>query len=161
IDELIGELHASRRMVDKYNQLSAQQKISPDYATCLQDEKNSKNGFETRLRDKLTEAMERGSGMFQGVQRDAASLGRGLSESLKKLLDEVMPKLYPKLEMGSKHLKGDEAEQILKAADLKVLPTVFYAGDQGLGLVVKDGHKNVVNPTAPVAKEVLDYLKNE
>ena len=34
-------------MVDKYNQLSAQQKISPDEATCLQDEKNSKNGFET------------------------------------------------------------------------------------------------------------------
>lgn len=62
IDELVGQLHASRKMVDKYNQLSAQQKISPDEATCLQDEKNSKNGYENRLRDKLTEAMERGTG---------------------------------------------------------------------------------------------------
>src|SRR5205807_3650722 len=35
IDELLGRLHASRKMVDKYNQLSAQQKISPDEATCL------------------------------------------------------------------------------------------------------------------------------
>jgi hypothetical protein len=35
IDELVGQLHASRKMVDKYNQLSAQQKISPDEATCL------------------------------------------------------------------------------------------------------------------------------
>ena len=42
IDELVAQLHASRKMVDKYNQLSAQQKISPDEATCLQDEKNSR-----------------------------------------------------------------------------------------------------------------------
>ena len=41
------------------------------------------------------------------------------------------------------------------------LPNVFYVGDQGLGLVVKDGPKNVVNTNADVAKEVLDYLKSE
>ena len=161
IDELVGQLHASRKMVDKYNQLSAQQKISPDEATCLQDEKNSKNGYETRLRDKLTEAMERGTGMFQGKQKDASALGKGLGEILKKLFTQVLPDLYPKLQMGSRPLKGDEAEQVLKAADLKALPNVFYVGDHGLGLVVKDGHKNVVNINAPVAKEVLDYLKSE
>ncbi|HEY3443614.1 MAG TPA: BREX system P-loop protein BrxC [Paludibaculum sp.] len=161
IDELVGQLHASRKMVDKFSQLSAQQKISPDEATCLQDEKNSKNGYETRLRDKLTEAMERGTGMFRGVQKDASSLGNGLSEILKKLFGQVVPDLYPKLQMGSRSLKGDEAEHILKAADLKALPNVFYVGDHGLGLVVKDGHKSIVNTNAPVAKEVLDYLKSE
>ena len=161
IDELVGQLHASRKMVDKYNQLSAQQKISPDEATCLQDEKNSKNGYETRLRDKLTETMERGTGMFRGVQKDASALGKSLGEILKKLFGQVVPDLYPKLQMGSRPLKGDEAEQILKAADLKALPNVFYVGDHGLGLVVKDGPKNVVNTNAPVAKEVLDYLKSE
>jgi hypothetical protein len=161
IDELVGQLHASSRMVDKYNQLSAQQKISPDEATCLQDEKNSKNGYETRLRDKLTEVMERGTGMFQGVGRDASSLGKGLAEILKKLFGHAMPDLYPKLPMGSRPLKGDEAEQILKAADLKALPMVFYVGEHGLGLVVKDGHKTIVNTNADVAKEVLDYLKSE
>ena len=161
IDELVGQLHASRKMVDKYNQLSAQQKISPDEATCLQDEKNSKNGFETRLRDKLTEAMERGTGMFRGVQKDASALGKSLGEILKKLFGQVVPDLYPKLQMGSRPLKGDEAEQILKAADLKALPNVFYPGDHGLGLVIKDGQKNIVNTNADVAKEVLDYLKSE
>ena len=161
IDELVAQLHASRKMVDKYNQLSAQQKISPDEATCLQDEKNSKNGYETRLRDKLTEAMERGTGMFRGVQKDASALGKGLGEILKKLFGQVVPDLYPKLQMGSRPLKGDEAEQILKAADLKALPNVFYVGDHGLGLVVKDGPKNIVNTNADVAKEVLDYLKSE
>jgi hypothetical protein len=161
IDELAGQLHASRKMVDKYNQLSAQQKISPDEATCLQDEKNSKNGFEIRLRDKLTEAMERGTGMFRGVQKDASALGKSLGEILKKLFGQVVPDLYPKLQMGSRPLKGDEAEQILKAADLKALPNVFYVGDQGLGLLIKDGQKNIVNANADVAKEVLDYLKSE
>ena len=43
IDELVAQLHASRKMVEKYNQLSAQHKISPDEATCLQDEKNAKS----------------------------------------------------------------------------------------------------------------------
>ncbi len=161
IDELVAQLHASRKMVEKYSQLSAQQKISPDEGTCLQDEKNSKNGYETRLRDKLTEAMERGTGMFRGVQRDASALGTGLGEILKKLFGQVVPDLYPKLQMGSRPLKGDEAELILKAADLKALPNVFYIGDQGLGLVVKDGPKSIVNTNAAVAKEVLDYLKSE
>jgi len=72
-----------------------------------------------------------------------------------------VPDLYPKLHMGSRPIKGDEAEQILKAADLKALSAVFYQTEQGLGLVVKEGPKNVISTTAPVAKEVLDYLKSE
>src|SRR2546423_13585793 len=105
--------------------------------------------------------MEKGTGMFRGVQKDAAGLGKGLGEILKKLFAHVVPYLYPKLEMGARPLKGDEAEQILKAADLKALPTVFSTGDNCLGLIVKDGAKNVINTSAPVAKEVLDYLKSE
>lgn len=161
IDELVAQLHASRRMVDKYSQLSAQQKISSDEAACLQDEKTAKNGYETRLRDKLTEAMECGTGLFRGVQKDASGLGKGLSEILKKLFGQIVPDLYPKLPMGSRPLKGDEAEHILKAADLKVLPKVFYEGEQGLAMVVKDGAKLVINTQADVTKEVLDYLRNE
>jgi len=161
IDELVHQVHASRKMVDKYNQLSAQQKISADESSCLQDEKNLRNSLENRLRDKLTEAMERGTGLFRGVQKDASSLGKGLGEILKKQFGHAMPDLYPKLELGSRPLKGDEPDQVLKAADLKVLSKVFYEGDQGLGLVVKEGAKYVINIKAPVASEVLDYLKSE
>lgn len=161
IDELIAQVHASRRMVDKYSQLSALQKISPDEATCLQDERTARNAYEARLRDKLTEAMERGISMFRGVQRDASALGKGLGEMLKKLFSQAVPDLYPKLEMGSRPLKGDEADQILRASDLKALPAIFYQGDSGLGLVVKDGSKSVINTKADIAREVLDFLKNE
>ena len=41
---------------------------------------------------------------------DASSLGKTLSEIFKKLYGNVVPDLYPKLEMGSRPLKGDEAE---------------------------------------------------
>ena len=161
MDELVAQLHASRKMVEKYDQMRAQNKITTDEATCLQDEKTAALGYQSRLRDKLTEGMEHGTGMFRGVQKDAAGLGKGLGEILKKLFAHAVPFLYPKLEMGARPLKGDEAEQILKAADLKALPGVFYASETGLGLVVKDGAKNVICTTADVAKEVLGYLKSE
>jgi hypothetical protein len=161
IDGLVAELHASRKIVERYDQLRAQNQINAEASKCLQDEKNAALTHQSRLRDKLTEAMDKGSGMFRGVQKDAASLGKSLSEILRKLFAHAIPYLYPKLEMGARSLKGDEADQILKATDLKALPTVFYSTDNGLGLVVIDGAKNVINTSAPVAQEVLNYLKSE
>ena len=158
IDQMVAELHASRKMVEKYAQMGAQNRISSEENSCLQDEKNAVLSYQNRLRDKFTEAMEKGTGLFRGVSWDASSLGKALTEIYKKLYGNVVPDLYPKLEMGSRPLKGDEAEVILKAADLKALPQVFYAGDKVLGLVTKEGPKYVPNPEADVAKEVLDYL---
>lgn len=161
IDDLVAELHASRKMVEKYDQLRAQNKITSEEATTLQDEKNAAIGHQSRLRDKLTEAMEKGCGIFRGMKWDASDFGKNLPEILKKLFGKVVPDLYGKLELGSRPLKGNEAEEILKAHDLKALPQVFYAGDKGLGLVVKDGANHVVDPTADIAKEVLDFLVGE
>jgi len=161
IDDLVAQLHASRKMVEKYDQLRAQHQISGEMATCLQDEKNAVLNYQSRLRDKLVEALEKGTGMFRGVARDASSLGKTLGEIVKKLLDQVVPDLYPKLEMGSRPLKGDEAEVFLKAADLTALSQVFYGGVRGLNLVTKEGAKHVPNPNADVAKEVRDYLASQ
>jgi hypothetical protein len=161
IDELVAQLFASRKMVEKYDQLRAQRKITPDEATCLQDEKNFVLNYESRLRDKVTEAIERGTGMFRGVARDASSLGKNLGEIIKKFLEQIVPDLYPKLEMGSRPLHGDEPDVFLKAADLKALPQVFYVGERGLGMVTKEGSKYVPNPSADVAKEVRDYLASQ
>jgi len=161
IDELVAQVFASRKMVEKYDQLRAQSRISNEEATCLQDEKNSVLGYESRLRDKLVAALERGTGVSRGVARDAASLGRTLSEIVRRLLEQVVPDLYPKLAMGICALKGDEPEVLLKAADLTALPQVFYAGEHGLCLVTKEGAKYVPNPDADVAREVRDYLVSQ
>jgi hypothetical protein len=161
IDEVVAQLHASRKMVEKYDQLRAQNQITTDEAACLQDEKNSVLGSQSRLKDKLTEAIEKGTGVFRSVPKDAASLGKGLAEILKNLFSTIVPFLYPKLEIGARPLKADDTEQFLKAADLKALPTYFYPGDKGLSLVIPDGAKKVINTSAPVVKEVFDYLKSE
>ena len=90
-----------------------------------------------------------------------SSLGKALGEILKKLYGHVVPDLYPKLEMGSRPLKGTRPRTSSKPPTSRRCPPVFYAGEQGLGLVVKDGAKFVPNPAADVAKEVLDYLMGE
>ena len=162
IDDTVAQLYASQEMVKKYDQLRAQNQINSEEAACLQDEKNRVLTYHgPRLRDKLTAAMESGTGLFRGVAQDAASLGKSLSEILRGLFTWAVPDLYPNLEMGCRPLKGTEAEDLLKAADLKALPQVFYAGEKGLGLVTKDGPNFVPDPSAPIAKEVLGYLVNE
>ena len=146
IDALVAQTFASRKMVEKYDQMRAQSKINADEATCLQDEKTAVLNYESRLRDKLTEAMERGTGLFRGVSRDAASLGKTLSEILKKLYGHAVPDLYPKLEMGSRPLKGTEAEDFLKAADLKALPPSSTAASRGSGWSSRTGRSSCRTP---------------
>lgn len=161
IDDLIANLHASQQMVAKYDQLRAQNRITSQEASCLQDEKNRVIRLRGRLRTAVLQALQAGTGLFQGVAKDGSALGKTAPEIFKRLFDWVVPDLYPKLEMAARPLKGTEAEEILKAANLSGLSQVFYEGEEGLGLVVHEGGKYVVNTGADVAKEVLDYLTRE
>jgi hypothetical protein len=79
---------------------------------------------------------------------------RWFPEVLKRFFDSVVPDLYPKLEMGVRHVTGKEAEEILKSTNLSALSQVFYDGPNALNLVIKDGSKFVPNPAAPVAVEL-------
>ena len=161
IDEVVAELYRSRQMVGKYDQLRAQGKITKEEASSLAAEKTEALRLEERLKERLETALADGRGFFRGVSKDGAALGKTLSEILKALFDYAVPDLYPKLEMGARPLKGNEAEEILRAANLNGLPKVFYDPPDGLGLVVKEGTKYVVNLSAPIAKEVTDYLVRE
>ncbi len=159
--DLIKQLHASRQMIGKYSQLSAQGRMIGEYSAPLENEKREEGRFRDRLREKMLEALSSGQGIFRGVTRDASDLGKTPADIFKHLFDIVVPDLYPKLEMGARPLKGTEGEEVLKAANLNALPQIFYNGEQGLQLVIKEGNKSVPNREAPVAKEVLDYLVRE
>jgi len=161
IDSLIANLYASRQMVIKYDQLRAQNRITNEEAASLSNEKNEVLRYQNRLQDKMNQALERGQGLFRGVSKDAAALGKTLPEILKKFFDFTIPDLYPKLEMGVRDLKGNEAEEVLKAANLSALPQVFYAGEHGLNLIVIEEGKPVPNPSADIAKEIMDYIRRE
>jgi hypothetical protein len=161
IDGLVAEIYRSRQMVAKYDQLRAQNKIIPEEASSLAAEKAEVLRLEERLKERLEKALAGGQGFFRGVSKAGAALGTTLSEILRGLYDLAVPDLYPKLEMGSRPLKGGEAEEILKAANLTGLSKVFYTPPDGLDLVVKEGAKYVVNPAAPIVKEVADYMGRE
>jgi hypothetical protein len=125
IDEFVAQLHASRKMVDKYSQLSAQQKISPDEATCLQDEKNSKNGYETRLRDKLTEAMERGTGMFR------RPWARAWAKSSRSFLGKSSPTSTQNCRWVLARSRGTKPSRFSKLPISKPCPTSSTLGTTG------------------------------
>lgn len=158
---LIRQLYASRQMISKYSQQGAQGRLIGEYSAPLENEKHEAARLHDRLREQMIEALSSGQGIFRGVIKDASDLGRTLAEMLKQLFDYAVPYLYPKLEIGARPLKGTEAEEVLKAANLNALPQVFYDVNQGLKLVIKEGTKFVPNREAPVAKEVLEYLTRE
>jgi hypothetical protein len=80
---------------------------------------------------------------------------------MRALAEKAIPQLYPKLEMGSRELKGEEVEEFLKQSNLGALPELFHAAPKGLNLVVKEGGRFVPNIKAEIAQEILDYLKRE
>lgn len=161
IHQLFYELYRSREMISVHERLAAQGKLSPEQASCLAEEKVRRDKNHRALRGKLTEALQSGSGFFRGVQHDASSLGQSLSEVFHRLMDIVIPDLYPKLEMGIRPLKGDESEKFLAAANLNALPPVFYDGEGGLSLVTDQAGKYVPNVSSDICKEILAYLVRE
>ena len=161
LDALVDEVYRSRRMVGEYEQLRAQNKIQPEEATSLEQEKRAQSSYEQRLRDGLEVALAQGHGFFQGVAKPGPDLGHSLGESWKAFFDYAMPNLYGKLDMGARPLRGNEAEEVLRAANLNGLSKVFYAPPDGLDLVAKAGDKYVVNHNAPIIKEVAEYLARE
>ena len=161
IDRLAADYHASGRMVSRYQQVQSMSNISNEDAASLSGERNDHRRLQNRLREKFSQALAAGTGVFRGVPRDASDLGGTYSEGLRALLDRAVPDLYPKLDLGSPKLSGKEPEEVLRATNLQGLPPVFYDGDEGLGLVVSQDGKYVPNASAEVSKEVMDHLKGE
>jgi hypothetical protein len=161
LDELDAELCRSKTMVSRYSQLRAENKITKEELTSLSEERQQVNRLQARLQERLKRALVGGRGFFRGVAKEGAALGKTFSSILKGLLRFAVPDLYPKLEMGAKPLKGNEAEEILKAANLTGLPKIFYGPPDGLDLVTKEGDKYVVNQQAAILKEVSSFLERE
>jgi len=160
VDDLINNLYASRQMIAKYDQIGAQGERARELGPLLDAEKRERGRLQDRLKEKLAEALASGTGFFRGNSYDASSLGRTLPEIMRHLFAAVVPDLYPKLELGARRLSGNEAEDVLKAANLNALPAIFHGGEQGLHLVTKEGGKFVINTRAEIAQEILGYLNN-
>jgi hypothetical protein len=161
VETLLAAQYASAQMVHKYVNLKSQNKITPEENASLLNEQTDGLQIEKKLASVLAKAIESGVGFFRGIQRPAGDLGKDLSEVLPAIFRWAIPDLYPKVELGCRPLKGGEAEDLLKQANLNSLPQVFYAGEQGLNLVTKENNRFVPNVSAEIAKEILDHLRRE
>ena len=155
IHQHVQEVFRSKEMVSTHERHAAQGKLTPEEASCLAGEKLRQDRYQRELRSKLTDALKSGSGFFRGVQRDGSALGQSFSDVFSSLFNWIIPDLYPKLEMGIRHLKGTEARDFLVAANLNGLSPVFYDGQNGLNLVAKQAGKFVPNLASDFCPEIL------
>lgn len=160
LDGLVKERYRSREMVRKYDQLRAQGRLSPAEGEALASERHEESRRLQRARERMAQALIGGKGFLRGVSRDGGSLGSTATEVFRGVFEWSVPVFYPELARGSRPLKGSEAEEVLTASNLSGLPEVFYGGEGGLELVRKEGSHYVANPEAPVAREILDFLKS-
>jgi hypothetical protein len=161
IDNKVEEIYRSRRMVGKYDPLRAQNKLQQDEIASLAAEKQIALKLQEQCKALVIKQIERGVGFLDGFQLLGPELGESAQEIIDSLLDYAMPKLYPEIDLGARPVTGDEAQEILKAANLNGLSTIFYAGNDGLELVVQEHGKLIINDTAPVAKAILGYIQSE
>lgn len=162
VDSLVARLYASRQMIARYEQSRAQSQINHDDAALLQAEKSEEQNHRARLREKVEAALAQGTGIFRGLEREGPGLGATLPAILRKQFEFAMPDLYEKFDMGVASIKSSDIEDMLKAANLNGLPVVLYGGDGGLNLVIQqEGGRYVVNTSAPVAQEILNFLQSK
>jgi hypothetical protein len=161
IHRIVAELYRSREMITTHDHLAAQGKLTAEEVACLSEEKVKRDKVQRNLRTKMVEVFKAGTGYFRGVEKDGSALGDSLPAVLHAMFNYAIPQLYPKLEMGVRPLKGDEAEKFLTAANLNGLPPIFHEGANGLHLVAKQGDKYVPNVGAKICKEVHGRITRE
>jgi hypothetical protein len=161
IHRLVTEVHRSTEMITEHERLAAQNRLAPEERALLAEEKGRHDRYRRELRARMLEALQSGTGFFRGVQQDGSALGQRFEDVARALLENTIPQMFPKLELGNRPLKGDEPEKFLTAANLNALPGVFREGEDGLGLVIQQGGKFVPNAGAEICQEVLDYIKQE
>ncbi len=161
VRSLVAELHRSNEMVSEHDRLGAQNRLTTEESACLADEKTRRDKIRRRLRTLMLSAIEGGTAFFGGVQHDATALGASLTPAVHALLNQVVPGLYPKIEIGTLALAGNEPEKFLDSSNLAGLPAIFYDDNAARALVVKQSNRFVPNLGSDLCREILDYLKRE
>jgi hypothetical protein len=161
LDELIRRKHVSESIIKKYR--SDLSKLNPDEARCLSNEEAQLQNTIIDLKRKFVEVIVSGVFIFRGLKRDGSSLGTNLDLMMKVIFDETIPKLYPKMEMGAIKLTGSESEELLKATNLKNLPSVFLnePKDSGLGFIVQKDGRYILSIEAPITQEIFLFIKGK
>jgi len=161
IHSLIEELYRSKEMIRIHGRLASQGQLTPEEHKCYSEEKIREDKVHRKLRNKMQNFAYSGSIFFRGIKKNISIYGQTLSDSIRGLISELIPDLFPKFEMGAKRVSGKEAQNMLTSINLSGLPPVFYEEREGFGLVAKQHDKYEINVDAPVAQEVMRYINEK
>lgn len=151
----VKELHRSREMVRRYEQ----EKPTPEQSQLLQGEKSQMSSHRQKIRRQLQSVFEEGISFLQGRRTPIEEYGDTLRGQVKGVLREAVPQLFPKFEMAAVRVKSSDAEAIVKSESLAGLPSVYYEGDDGLGVVRHEGGEHRIHTDHPVLQEVLEVIQ--
>jgi len=160
VDDLVVRFLQSEQII-RDEEPKARETRDTELGMLVQNERREMERLTGLLEVAVREALAQGTGVFQGVKRPASELGTDLPGVLAAFVEQVIPTLYPHMEIGAKPLKGSEAEEVLKSVALAGLPEVVYGPPKGFDLITQKEQRWVVNPDAPVAKLLLAYLRDQ
>ena len=156
IHNLVEGLYRSREMIKIHERLASQGQLTSEEHKCYSEEKIREDKTHRKLRNKTENFAYSGSIFFRGVRKNVSSYGQTLSDSIRGLINELIPDLFPKFEMAAKRISGKEAQNVLTSINLSGLPPIFY--EEGFSLVLKQHDKYEINVDAPIAQEVMRYI---
>lgn len=161
IHQLIEEYYRSNEMIRLHERLASCGQLSAEEHKCFSEEKIRKDKVQRELRKQLEGAAYSGAAFFRGVQKDISAQGHDFFEGVKALINGWIPDLFPKFDLGAKNLTGKEAQTILTAVNLSGLPSFFYEGKDGFGLVTKQGERYEINTNAEIAQEITRHINEK
>ena len=148
-------------MINRRERLASTGKLIDVEIKCFNDEKIKRDKNRKLLKKEIIKVIYNGTILFRGLKKNIQSEGNDLYEGIKKIINEFIPLLFPKFEIGANKVTGKEPDKILTAANLEGLPNVFYESSNGLGLVAKRSGKYVINKDAEIIIEISRFLKDE
>ncbi|MBA3822787.1 MAG: hypothetical protein H0X24_02640 [Ktedonobacterales bacterium] len=155
---LIKEVHASRKMLERHQQDSAQGQSADERKLMYNEEGIRVNRLFDQLRESLQRDVHSGIGIFRGVTTNGGGLGKSAYESIRRYISNALPDIYPLFALGEYTVGNNDIEQFLRAHNLHGLPQSFYAAQ----LVIQQGPTSfIINPEADLAHEVLGYLNRQ
>ena len=153
--DCVDEIHRSRAMVRRYEP----ERLSPEQSRLLSDEKSREARLRERLAILLGRAFPGGDSFLRGVQTSLAEFGDTLRDNVRGTLQVAVPKLFPKFNLAATRVGTRNAVKILESDSMSGLPSVYYEGGSGLGLVQLEAGKHVVVSDHRTLAEVARFIR--
>ena len=154
VEELVRELHRSRRMVGKYN--VRRESLTSARRLLLQHEEIRVEDLEREVRQATAEAWLAGSFYFRGRQINPRDFGASFASALQAAAERLLPDLFPHI--ISTQLVSAELLQLV-AAELSGPSPKFLLAE--LGILELDGGRYIPTCSGVVPHRVRAYIETE